>query len=257
MNSFFQDIRRTLRNPWFFVSVLITILTLWLGLGDYSYRILHIHIEGISIAWLDGIQTALSAQIATIALPTLSALPFAANAFLEIYTGASRMAVFRAGSQAYCRGKAVTCCLSGMLIQLLALCGFVLLLYLFSLRANTLDLDLPIQAMKNDVRALFPSQKSLLTLWPCFLDHIVCAGVWACIGGSMALLTKTSMAAYVGPMMISFCLSFIRTRFQADLAFLSLSTGSTAMSNAALAVLLLISVNLFYRILKWEIKKHA
>lgn len=258
MRAWYQDMRRALGSRWFIVAVTATAFTLWLGIGELSYRMLHASAWSGQISWLAGIENALSAQLASIALPALSALPFATQGFAELRTGAFRMAAFRAGTSAYRFGKTAACANSGMLTQLIAFCLFLGLLYLLYLRGMAAQPMPSAPCMRRGEETLpFLSLAECLSLWPQLVFRLSCGGAWACLGGSLALITRSALAAYIGPLTIRFCLSFVAGRFFPDVSWLSPSAWSAVTACAVGLAFLLLSMLLFAGTLQEEMKRHA
>lgn len=248
--------RRAFCSRWFIIAVLATTLTLWSGLGNISYLILHASIWGRQIPWLEGMTGSLSAQLASIALPVLSAMPFAAKAFMEIHSGVYRMASFRTGNGAYRYGKIATCGLSGMLTQLLGFCLFGVVLYLLYLHSLCIAPEIS-QGYTIEEAIPFPSLNELFALWPQLAVRMVCAGGWACLGGSIALMTKTAIAAYIGPLMVSFCLTLVASRFLTGIPFVNPSTWLEPAFCCIALLFLAVSMLIYNKILKWEMTKRA
>ncbi len=192
-----SDIRRAIVGRWFLVAFAATVVSLWLSIGEDSYYLLRSIKQGVASDFASLFQKSLLGQFGALTLPALSAMPFAAVPLMELKSGAARSAIFRTGRVSYVLGKVLGCVLGGMVLQ-----GGAFALFVLALSAASrvlLKQAIPINI--------------LIALVPMVLSRMLCGGLWACAGGTLALLTETSSAAYVGPLCLCYALMMVGTRF--------------------------------------------
>lgn len=190
MKALWIEIVEKTKSKWFLVSAVLTSLTLWLGMGAESSRLLH----GVQYDshWL--IEISFTAKLQLIALPLLSTLPASATARREIACGVVRNILFRCGMKEYVFSRTATLVIMSILPQFVGITGFIALLYIFTDRASI-----------------------SVTL---IVARILCAALFAIVGSFGALVTKDSVCAYVLPVVICFSLSMLRSRFLIEAEFL-------------------------------------
>ncbi len=211
MKSILYDLRRAIAGRWFLAALFVTIISLYLSIGQATYSLID-YLE--TIEWQeedfwyslsDLLVLGLRGDFGMLTLPALSALPFAAQALHEIKSGAIRPAVFRTGRTAWIVGKAAGCTLSGMLLQGAAVGVLTLIL-------NGLMVCIAGQGFPWGGNAEF---------WPMLLGRMLCGGIWAGVGCVIALATETASAAYLAPLCLCYTLMMIGTRFFPDAAMLN------------------------------------
>lgn len=197
MKCIHLNIRRAVTGRWFLIAVMATLASLWLSIGSESYYLFDELDMGYEPDWQGILTGALTGQLGMLALPALSALPFAAQALHELRSGAARSAIFRTGRRAYVMGQVAACAVSGMLLQLAASLALVGLLTIMALLAGASGVPV------DSVGATLPA----------LLNRMLCAGLWACAGSMVALVTQTASAAYIAPLCLCYTLMMIGTRF--------------------------------------------
>lgn len=206
MRCILSDLRRALTGRWFLLSLLATVLALYLSAGTQTYdfllslrelydpdnQIMYFSIDAASL--LTG---AMRGDFGLLTLPALSALPYGAQALLELKSGALRPVVFRTGRRSWLAGKLLACVISGMALQGLA--TVVLLGVLHGMTRTIGGIPLP------------PGDMS--AVWAMLLRRMLCGGLWAGVGSVIALLTETSAAASIAPLCLCYALMMVGTRF--------------------------------------------
>ncbi|MCH5286563.1 MAG: hypothetical protein J1E43_04005 [Christensenellaceae bacterium] len=206
MRCILSDLRRALTGRWFLLALAATSAALYLSAGTQTYGFLislRDLAEGYAFEdyfYLDAaslLTGAMQGDFGLLTLPALSALPYGAQALVELKNGALRPALFRAGRRSWLTGKLLACVLSGMLLQ-----GLSALLLLGVLHGMTLVVG---------GAALPPGDMS--AVWAMLLRRMLCGGLWAGIGSMIALLTETSSAASIAPLCLCYALMMVGTRF--------------------------------------------
>ena len=222
------DLRRALAGRWFLAALMASLAALIVSLGDDAYYLLNYWREpgaGDCPATLPGLLlSAMQGDFGVMTLPALSALPYAAQALLEIRCGAFRPALFRAGRRSWIAGKALACLLSGMALQgAAALCLALLLHGLMGLCAG---------------RPFPPADMAPAAAL--LRRRMLCGGLWASLGCLAALLTDTASAAYLAPLCLCYAMVMLSTRFFPQAPLLNPAawlTGSALPLAAGLALL--------------------
>ena len=206
MSCIRSDLRRALTGRWFLLSLFATVLALYLSAGTQTYSFLislrelaegyfpedYFYFDAASL--LTG---AMQGDFGLLTLPALSALPYGAQALLELKSGALRPVVFRAGRRSWLAGKLLACMASGMALQ--GLSTVILLAILHGMTRAIGGIALP------------PGEMS--AVWAMLLRRMLCGGLWAGIGSVIALLTETSAAASIAPLCLCYALMMVGTRF--------------------------------------------
>lgn len=203
MKCIIYDFRRAITGRWFLMALFASAASLYMSIGNQSYYLINMlsEIEMYEDSfWLDAatlLLQGLRGDFGVMILPALSALPFAAQALQEIKSGAIRPAVFRVGRANWIAGKLLATLVSGMLLQLSAALGLVLIFHLLML----IYAD-----------ALFPTG-AMNSVWPMLVRRMLCGGIWAGVGSLLALMTETASAAYLAPLCLCYAMVMIGTRF--------------------------------------------
>lgn len=185
MNVVFSDFRHALRSPWFALSTVALVFSLWLDLGTDSYWLLH---GGPADAMLL-LKNAMCGAGSILSLPLLSALPCSANAYQELSNGSARMAIFRCGRPVYIFSKLLCLLCMTLLSQAIGILLFTRILLFFCPHCTT----------------PFP--------YLIFLSRLLAAMFFSTLGGVSALLAKDSVSACAIPTSFSFSLSLLASRF--------------------------------------------
>ena len=203
MKCIFFDFRRAITRRWFLVAFFASVVSLYMSIGDQSYYLINMLSE-MEIyedsLWLDAASLLLQGMqgdFGVMILPALSALPFAAQALQEIKSGAIRSAVFRVGRKSWIAGKLLSTLASGMLLQIAAAIGLLLVFHMMML----------IYAGE-----LVP-MGDFAPVWAVLLCRMFCGGIWAGVGCLIALMTETTSAAYLAPLCLCYAMVMIGTRF--------------------------------------------
>lgn len=139
MKCIADDFRRAITGRWFLVAFFASVVSLYMSIGDQSYYLINMLTEmelSEDSFWLDAASLLLQGMqgdFGVMILPALSALPFAAQALQEIKSGAIRPAVFRVGRKNWIAGKLLSTFASGMLLQIVAAVGLLLIFHLMML----------------------------------------------------------------------------------------------------------------------------
>ena len=206
MRCILSDLRRALTGRWFLVSLLATVLALYLSAGTQTYdflislrelydpenQIMYFSIDAASL-----LTKAMQGDFGMLTLPALSALPYGAQALTELKSGALRPVLFRTGRRSWLMGKLLACALSGMALQGLATA--LLLGVLHGMTRLIGGIPLP------------PGNMSAVGAM--LLRRMLCGGLWAGVGSVVALLTETSAAASIAPLCLCYALMMVGTRF--------------------------------------------
>lgn len=206
MRCILSDLRRALTGRWFLVSLFATMLALYLSAGTQTYSFLMSlremadQEEVIHYFYMDAaslLTGAMQGDFGLLTLPALSALPYAAQALMELKSGALRPVLFRTGRRSWLAGKLLACVLSGAALQ--ALAAMLLLGVLHGMTQVIGGIALP----PGDMGAV----------WTMLLRRMLCGGLWAGVGSIVALLTETSAAASIAPLCLCYALMMVGTRF--------------------------------------------
>lgn len=237
MKTFKVDLKRALLGKWFVVSLLGNITFLWIGLGAQSTYMISELAEGYKPCWNYLLYTTLTSPASTLSLPALAALPFAGAALSEIHSNAYRYALFRSGRTAYSTGKTIGCLLSATLVQLISL-AIVVILGICFLRYDSGYVDTSVLVMS-------------------LISRILCAGLWACLAGTIAIMTKVSSAVYVAPLAISYSLSMIGRRLLTKASWIDPDQWLRGNHVLLVSALVVFSAMLHFFLLKREVKVNA
>ena len=242
MRCILSDLRRALTGRWFLLSLFATVLALYLSAGTETYSLLislRDLAEGYSPAeyfYHDAsslLTGAMLGDFGLLTLPALSALPYGAQALLELKSGALRPVVFRTGRRGWLAGKLLACMASGMVLQ--GLSTVILLGILHGMTRSIGGIALP----PGDMGAV----------WAMLLRRMLCGGLWAGVGSVIALLTETSAAASIAPLCLCYALMMVGTRFfpsftaMNPMSWLSGWVWPLLLGLAAVAALLLTTLN--------------
>ena len=206
MRCILSDLRRALTGRWFLVSLFATVLALYMSAGTQTYSFLislRDLAEGYSPAeyfYHDAaslLTGAMLGDFGLLTLPALSALPYGAQALMELKNGALRPVLFRTGRWNWLAGKLLACMVSAMALQGLAV---VLLLGI-------------LHGMTQIIGGIALQPGDMDAVWAMLLRRMLCGGLWAGIGSVIALLTETSAAASIAPLCLCYALMMVGTRF--------------------------------------------
>ena len=242
MRCILSDLRRALTGRWFLLSLIASVLALYLSAGTQTYSFLMSLREladpdqAIYYFYMDAatlITGAMRGDFGMLTLPALSALPYGAQALMELKNGALRPVLFRTGRRSWLMGKLLACVLSGMALQGLATAA--LLVVLHGMTRMIGDIPLP--------------QGDMGAVGAMLLRRMLCGGLWAAVGSVIALLTETSAAASIAPLCLCYALMMVGTRFfpaftaMNPMNWLSGWTWPLALGLGAVAALLLLTLN--------------
>lgn len=206
MKALWTEIWIRCKGPWFWVSSLLTVATLWLGLGAEGDHLLQgMEAEG---AWL--MELAYTASLNLIALPLLATLPAASAARRELASGSLRTILFRCGMSRYLMSRAVSLIVVSVLSQLAGMMGFSILLA--------------------GLTGQFSFSADLVMV------RLACTTWFALIGSMGALLMRDAVCAYVTPMVLCFSMSMLRSRFWIEAEYLDPAYWLSGQSDLALCV---------------------
>lgn len=240
MKCIADDFRRAITGRWFLAAFFASVVSLYMSIGDQSYYLVNMLTEmemSEDSFWLDVASLLLQGMqgdFGVMILPALSALPFAAQALQEIRSGAIRPAVFRVGRISWIAGKLLSTFASGMLLQIAAAMGLLLVFHLMML----------IYA-----GVLFP-MGDFAPIWAVLLRRMFCGGIWAGVGCMIALMTETTSAAYLAPLCLCYAMVMIGTRFFPDVPLLNPSNWLSGMLWPLLLVLAVLAVALVWMLRK-------
>lgn len=211
MKCIYYDLRRAIVGRWFLAAFFASVMSQYMSIGDQNYYLMNMLSQMDMYEdsfWLDAaslLTQGLQGEFGVMILPALSALPFAAQALQEIKSGAIRPAVFRAGRKSWIAGKLLATFISGMVLQIAAAIGLLLIFHLMMLIS---------------AGQLFP-MGNIGPVWLLLLRRMLCGGIWAGTGCLIALLTETASAAYISPLCLCYALVMIGGRFFPDVALLN------------------------------------
>lgn len=240
MKCIADDFRRAITGRWFLVAFFASVVSLYMSIGDQSYYLINMLTEmelSEDSFWLDAASLLLQGMqgdFGVMILPALSALPFAAQALQEIKSGAIRPAVFRVGRKNWIAGKLLSTFASGMLLQIVAAVGLLLIFHLMMLIC---------------VGGWFP-MGDFTPVRPLLLRRMLCGGIWAGAGCLMALMTETTSAAYLAPLCLCYTMVMIGIRFFPDVALLNPSNWLSGMLWPLLLVLAVLAAALVWMLRK-------
>lgn len=230
MKAVLSESIRLLRNRWFYLSAIVTVLVLWMDLcphmdmlqGSKKDEIVHL------------LADILSGKGNLLSLPLLSVLPCAAGVCQEVNTGVARYAIFYGGYRRYVLSKVTALLLSALLSQLVGVT-------IFSGTVSWIA----------GFFALAPA--------PLIMQRLLLASCFAMLGYISALLTGDAVSAYVMPLVFVFTLSMFRSRFFFGAAYMDpvmwLSAKGLAIPLVFTAFLLLTALSLL--LTGWEVRRHA
>lgn len=240
MKCIFYDFRRAITGRWFLVAFFASVVSLYMSIGDQSYYLMNMLSEMEMYEdsfWLDAASLLLQGMqgdFGVMILPALSALPFAAQALQEIKSGAIRPAVFRVGRKSWIAGKLLSTFASGMLLQIAAAIGLLLVFHLM---------------MLVEAGELFP-MGDFAPVWAVLLRRMFCGGIWAGVGCLIALMTETTSAAYLAPLCLCYAMVMIGTRFFPEAILLNPSNWLTGAFWPLLLVLIMLTTALVWMLRK-------
>lgn len=191
MKALGTEILARCKNPWFLISVFLTVGSLWTGLGTGSYDLLH----GTGVDGGALMEEACTASLNLLCLPLLAALPASSAARKELASGAFRNVLFRCGTRRYLMSRVLSLLIVAGLAQFIGLLGFALLVSLSG-------------------QFIFPL--SLVA------SRMLCAMGLALVGSAGALLVRDTVCAYVMPVVLCFSMSMLQARFWLEAKYLDL-----------------------------------
>lgn len=235
MKCIWDDFRRAIMGRWFLIALFASIAALYLSIGSQTDHLIdqmkqYLELED-AFFYPDAavlFRNGLLGEFGVMTLPALSALPFAGQALQEIRSGAIRPALFRVGRKSWIAGKLLATLFSGMLLQMAAAVGLLLIFHLL---------------MQIFAGQWFP-MGDFSGIWPLLLRRMLCGGLWAGVGCLIALMTETASAAYLAPLCLCYAMMLLGTRFfpEATLLnpanWLTSATWPLGLLLAALALLL-------------------
>lgn len=227
MKALWTEIWIRCKGPWFWLSSLLTIATLWLGLGaEGDYLLEGMEAEG---TWL--MELACTASLNLIALPLLATLPASSSVRREVANGSLRTILFRCGMMRYLMSRTVSLIVVSILSQLIGMMGFTMLLA--------------------GMTGQFVVLANLMTA------RLVCTTWFALIGSAGALLMRDTVCAYVTPMVLCFSMSMLRSRFWIEAEYLDPAYWLSGQSYLALCVVVLLTVCGYVAYLYREVRRHV
>lgn len=231
------DLRRSIFNRWFLITIFGTLALFWIGLGPLSSVFIGEFSSGYKPPWNSYLCTALTSSTSTLTLPALAALPYSGAALHEIQTNACRYVLLRSGRKSYSTGKSVSCLVSSVLGQLFPLIIVIILGFFFC----TYD------------EGYIPTVDLLNTI----VSRLICAGIWGLIAGVIGILIKISSAVYIAPLAVSFSLSLIGRRLLPKIDWLDPEKWLKGNLLFFLIFLLIVMGIFYFSLLYSEVKKHA
>lgn len=213
MRMILYDFLRVLKSIWFYIAFATTVVNLWVDLGPDSYWVLH----GGIIDPMEMLAKALSGSGSALSLPLLASLPCSANAFLELSSGAVRMAVFRSGRTAYISSKLFSMIFAAALSQLSGVLLFTGMLL----------------ATGSGTVSPFPAHM--------LLARLLSAIVFSIVGGTGALLSGDAVSAIAVPTAMSFALFMLSARFFVGVRFIDPMSWLTGEADTILSLCIFIS----------------
>lgn len=229
MKILWQEFKRNFINRWFYITILLTVAALWLGLGTESYWLLHG--AEMDLGWL--LDTTFTSSSHALSLPILASLPGAAAVWKEINSGTVRNILFRIGMRWYILTRVMNLLVITVLAQCVGSFFFLLLIGLC-----TGGWVIPFH---------YISARLLSTVF------------FALLGSLGALLTKDTTCSYAVPVAIGFALSMLCSRFLPEAEWLDPVCwlyGDPSMMGMLLLVLFIITL-IYMMILKQEVKQHV
>lgn len=228
MKCIWDDFRRAITGRWFLIALFASIAALYLSIGsetdsliDRMKQYLELEEEFFYPDAAVLLRNGLLGEFGIMTLPALSALPFAGQALQEIRSGAIRPALFRVGRKSWIAGKMLATLFSGILLQLMAVLGLLLILHLL---------------MQIFAGQWFP-MGDFGQVWPMFLRRMICGGIWSGVGCLIALMTETASAAYLAPLCLCYAMVMLGTRFFPEATLLNPMNWLTGATWPLLAVL--------------------
>ena len=227
MKALWTEIWIRCKGPWFWLSSLLTIATLWLGLGaEGDYLLEGMEAEG---AWLT--ELAYTASLNLIALPLFATLPAASASRRELANGSLRAILFRCGMPRYLMSRAVSLIVVSVLSQLVGMMGFAIRLAGFTGQFS-FSVDL-------------------------VMARLVCTTWFALIGSMGALLMRDTVCAYVTPIVLCFSMSMLRSRFWIEAEYLDPAYWLSGQSYLALCVVVLLTLCGYIAYLYREVRRNV
>jgi hypothetical protein len=240
MKCILTDIRRALTRRWFPIAIFAALAAMLISSGIEADYLITALANGDTPDWGGFIYAALTGQLGLLVLPALCALPFSKEPLEALLCGALRSAIFRTGRRAYIMGQVAACAVSGMLVQGAA---FVLLC-----------------ALLEGIARLHGyggiGYAAITPVFPFVLSRMLAGGLWACIGGGIALITATLSAAYIAPLCLCYALTMVGTRFFAKTIWLNPMNWITA-PGMALPILSGAAVGLMGLVLRKKVEKYV
>ncbi len=247
MKCISNDFRRAITGRWFLAALGLSMVALYLSIGQDTYDLLSMFSEYAMLEeWafrmhLDELlMQGMTGMLGIMVLPALSALPFALQPLQELKCGALRPAVFRVGRKSWLLGKTLAVLLSGMLLQGVAAVGLALVFQLMALVA--VGQGFPV----DDLPQVLP------ILW----RRMLCGGLWAGVGCIAALLTETASAACLAPLCLCYAMVMIGTRFFPQALFLQPAAWLTGHTWPLAVALGAVAAAMFFT-LRREVNAHA
>lgn len=237
MKMILLDLKRAFTGAWFWITILATILLLWVGLDAQSTYLVSEIVSGYRPAWNHLLNVTLLSATSTLTLPAIAALPYAAQGLGELQSGVFRYAMLRSGKVRYCLGKLAGCLLSAVLSQALALA--------VAIGAGVLIGEFDTGYVTREV------------LCAVIYARLLCAGLWSCIAGASALLTGLATTVYVTPLALSYTLSMLSRRLLTGIPFLDPAKWLTGQSLPLLCCLLLFATAAYAVLLMRGVAKYA
>ncbi|HHY83070.1 MAG TPA: hypothetical protein GX505_10405 [Clostridiales bacterium] len=193
MRMIFLDFYRVMKSKWFYIALATSAVSLWMNLGSDSYWILH----GGTMDPMEMLAKALSGPGSALSLPLLASLPYSANAYQELSSGAARMAMFRCGRAAYMISKLLSVVCAAAYSQALGVLLFTGVML----------------AIAPGTGSSFPAHM--------LISRLLSATVFSIIGGTGALLSEDTVSAIAVPTAVSFALSMLSARFFIGVRFIN------------------------------------
>lgn len=185
----------------FLLAAAGTVLVLALGVTDdliTAFRSETLLLNGYHWTLL---QTALTSDAMTLALPILSALPFTSSYIDDLRSGFLKEYLPRTKRGDYIAGKLAACSLSGALALVL---GIVLAGGLFAL------VFLPMEAALEEGAEAMPWLEALLSKCALFF----CSGAfWALVGMTASAVTSSKYMAYAAPFILYYVMIILCERY--------------------------------------------
>ncbi|MFZ7120483.1 MAG: hypothetical protein ACOWWH_05995 [Eubacteriaceae bacterium] len=192
------DIRRSINNPSFWISIIITLLVIALGIGS-KMLFPEGATEGLSPYYhAEILFKALSSDIVLMVVPILCTLPYT-TAFLEEHTsGYIKTYIMKCNKESYIRGKVIAPAISGGLCLAL---GILIAYFIGYLVYAPLELV--------DETAISPFIEVLKTSMLFFTSGCL----WASIGALFANISLSKYMAYASPFVFFYVLVILAERY--------------------------------------------